>query len=344
MSEQLAAFDLSPFSGSVLACEPAAWRGYRSTLDAIASGRVQIAASSAARPSRTATQSRIGVIEVRGYLTDHSNWLSDCLNWSTYDEIGTAADQFAADPDVSAVVVTADSGGGDVMGCQECAGRIAALAQKKPVVGFVNAFCCSSAFWLLSQTNRLLMMPSGMTGSVGVLLVHTSFAGANAQAGIETTYVVSSGSPKKSEGNPDFPLDADAREYMIRQLDQYFATFAAAVARGRRTTTAAVERDYGRGRAMGSADALRVGAVCGTATTLLEVISRAAAGEGQPKRTSASAQMLRNYEALARLKAEVRADELASTTTISASRHSVASATGRTMTAAEAKAVIDAYK
>jgi ClpP class serine protease len=329
--ERPAVFDLAPFSGTLLACEPAAWRGYRSTLDAITSGRVQIAATTAARPSRTARQSTVGIISVNGYLTDHDNWLSDCLNWSTYDGIGTAADQFAADPDISAVVITADSGGGDVMGCQECAGRIAALAQKKPVVGFVNSYACSAAYWLVSQTNRLLMMGSGMTGSVGVLLVHESFAGANAQAGVEVTYIVSSAAPKKSEGNPDSPLDTDARAYMLKQLNEYHSTFVAAVAKGRRTTPAKVEANYGQGRAMGSADALRVGAVCGTATTLLEVISRAAAGEGAPQRASASAQTDRNRAALARLEAQVRADQLASTST------------GR-RTIAEARAIIDALE
>lgn len=327
--ERPAAFDLAPFSGTLLACEPSAWRGYRSTLDAIASGRVQIAAPSAARPSRTPRQGTVGVIPVRGYLTDHSSWLSDALSWSTYDSIGTAADQCAADPDIAAVVIDVDSGGGDVLGCQECADRIWNLAQVKPVVGYINAYAASAAFWCVSQANRLLMMPSGQAGSVGVLAIHTSFAGANLMDGIEVSYITSSAAPYKAELNPDTALGDAAREYQLKQCNDYHAAFAAAVARGRRTSVAQVQRDFGGGRVKGSADAVASGMVCGLESTLLGVISRAAAGEGAPKRASASAQAIRNRETLARIEAEVAAG---------------AATTPRTLTPAEARARIDALE
>jgi ClpP class serine protease len=289
--ERSAALDLSAFAGRFWACEPTAARDYRAQFDGVLSGRFHPAAATAAsqRSARPAQQAKVAVIPIRGCLVDHGSWISDIFGWDTYDGVGGACDQAGKDPDIAGVVLDINSGGGSVLGLQECADRVWTLAQTKPTVGFVNAYCCSAAYFLASQSNLLLMMGSGQVGSVGVLLMHESFAGFNAQLGVEITYLVSSAAPKKAEGNPDFPLADDAKAYQLKQLNQYHAAFAGAVARGRRTSVAAVERDFGQGRTMGADDALRVGAICGKETTLLNVVARAARGEGAPKGSRAVA-------------------------------------------------------
>jgi ClpP class serine protease len=366
--ERPAAFDLSAFAGRFWACEPTAARDYRAQLDGVLSGRIQPVAAGAAsqRAARPAQQGKVAVIPIRGCLTDHGSWISDILAWDSYDGIGGACDQAAKDPDIAAVVLDINSGGGNVLGLQECADRIWALAQAKPTVGFVNAYCCSAAYFCASQANLLLMMASGQVGSIGVLLMHESFAGFNAQLGVEVTYLVSSAAQKKAEGNPDFPLGDDAKAYQLKQLNQYHAAFAGAVARGRRTGIADVERNYGQGRTMGAEDALRVGAICGKETTLLNVIARAARGEGASKGTRAAAlaapvstlstQGLLNEKALLDME---RSDGNRSTAVLrrwidveqeldgrrSREREArLAASPGRTLTPAEARARINALK
>jgi ClpP class serine protease len=293
-------------AGGFMACESTAFARYSALLGGMVDPSAPpIAATQAARAriaSRSNMAANVRVIPISGFLTARSNWISDFLGWSAYDAIGQAVDDAASDASVDAVVLDVDSGGGDVMGCQECADRIAACAQAKPMIAFADSFAASAAYWLSTQANTLLMLSSGQVGSVGVVCCHVSMAGANALAGEEVTYLMSTAAPNKAEGNEDFPLSPDAATYQQRQLDAYHASFAAAVARGRRTSVARVNSDFGGGRVLNAADAVANNLVDGTAPTLSNVVSRAAAGEGKPKRVSASASTARAH--VARLEAE----------------------------------------
>lgn len=80
----------------------------------------------------------------------------------------------------------------------------------------------------------------------------------------------------KVEGNPDEPLDKEARAEMQRHVDRYYRMFVESVARNRNTTSVRVEAEFGRGRIAGAADAVRKGMGDGVGT--IEEVTRNLSG------------------------------------------------------------------
>ena len=70
----------------------------------------------------------------------------------------------------------------------------------------------------------------------------------------------------KVEGNPYAPLDADAQGFMQSRVDDYYATFTKAVARGRGAPLLQVRDGMGQGRVLGADAALAANMVDGIAT------------------------------------------------------------------------------
>ena len=70
----------------------------------------------------------------------------------------------------------------------------------------------------------------------------------------------------KVEGNPYAPLDSDAQGFMQSRVDDYYATFTKAVARGRGAPLSQVRDGMGQGRVLGADAALAANMVDGIAT------------------------------------------------------------------------------
>jgi ClpP class serine protease len=70
----------------------------------------------------------------------------------------------------------------------------------------------------------------------------------------------------KVEGNPYVPLDEDAQGFMQSRVDDYYATFTKAVARGRGVPIAQVCEGMGQGRVLGGDAAQAQGMIDGVAT------------------------------------------------------------------------------
>jgi hypothetical protein len=138
----------------------------------------------------------------------------------------------------------------------------------------------SAAYYLGSQANEVVGTPSGMIGSVGVLMMHVDHSAANEMEGISPT-IISAGK-YKAEASPDFPLSDEARAYLQSQVDQYYGMFVNAVADGRGVSSDTVRTDYGEGRCLTATDALKVGMIDrvesldATVQRLLDARSRAA--------------------------------------------------------------------
>ena len=83
-------------------------------------------------------------------------------------------------------------------------------------------------------------------------------------AGVKTTLI--SAGKFKVEGNPYSPLDADAQSFMQSRVDDYYAAFTKAVARGRGVSINQVRDSMGQGRVIGAESALAQNMVDGVAT------------------------------------------------------------------------------
>ncbi len=152
-----------------------------------------------------------------------------------------------------------NSPGGTVAGTPELATRIAAAAQRKPVLAVANLQMASAAYWVASQASQVIASPSAEIGSIGVLAIHQETSQADSQAGITTTVFRSVAA--KADANGVEPLTEAARAAIETRIAETHQQFLAAVASGRRTTPEAVAQQFGQGRTLTAEQALAVGMI-----------------------------------------------------------------------------------
>src|SRR6185312_8063257 len=193
------------------------------------------------------------------------------MNMMTRYSGGTSAEQLGADitalardPSVSAIVLDVDSPGGAATGVPELAAQIRAAAQDKKIIAMVNHLAASAAYWVASQASEVVCTPSGEVGSIGVYMVHLDESQMYANAGITPT--ITRAGKYKAEGHSLEPLGEDARAAMKAVIDDWYGKFTAAVATGRGTTVKDVRQNFGEGRCVSSAQALKAGMIDRIAT------------------------------------------------------------------------------
>jgi signal peptide peptidase SppA len=167
--------------------------------------------------------------------------------------------QLSNDPTIENVVIDFNTPGGMVTGTQEASDAVFAAAKKKRVIGLINPLCASAGYWIASQCSSIVTIPTGDVGSIGVFVLHVDQSKMLEDIGLKATFVFAG--EHKVEGNSLQPLSAAAKQFWQSQVDQTYADFLKAVARGRNTTVSNVRTSFGGGRCYSAKDALRVGMI-----------------------------------------------------------------------------------
>ncbi|WP_024577962.1 MULTISPECIES: S49 family peptidase [unclassified Afipia] len=191
------------------------------------------------------------IVSVRGTATyDLEMWP---YMFST-QKLARTVTELASDPSVNAIVLDVNTPGGAVTGTKEAADAIYAARSRKGIVAIVNPLCASAGYWLASQCSEIVAIPSADIGSVGVFYLHIDQSQMLADMGLKPTFI--SAGPFKTEANPLEPLSAAAKQFLQTDVDNIYADFVGAVARGRNTTASVVRSQFGGGRCLSSRDAL----------------------------------------------------------------------------------------
>lgn len=204
----------------------------------------------------------VAFIPVRGTLL---NRFGGAYSWATgYQAITQMAAAAAADPQVRAGVLDVDSFGGEAAGCFECAAglRAAFRAAGKPLIAVVNSNAYSAGYALAAAADRIVLIPSGGAGSIGVVTMHVDYSKSLSADGIKVTYI--HGGAHKVDGNPYQPLPDDVRADIQTRIDERYSAFVAHVAAMRGLSDQAV-RDT-EARMFGAKDALALGLIDETNT------------------------------------------------------------------------------
>lgn len=199
----------------------------------------------------------VQLLPVRGVIQQRWSWVMDYIGGTSTEEYGRLFMRAVADPDVKAIVMPIDSPGGSVFGVSELGDLIFAARGKKPIIAQVDPMAASAAYWLATQADEIVVTPSGMVGSVGVLVLHEDISGWLEQLGVKETFVHAG--EFKVEGNPFEPLSEVAKAELQRSVDHYYGMFVAAVARGRGVKGNVVKADFGKGRMLEAPQAVAAG-------------------------------------------------------------------------------------
>jgi len=254
-------------------------------LNRVARGKTLAASPGSRDRSRDRQPNGVAVLPIYGTLVQKPGIVTEYYGGSSTDEVGSWLSAAMAS-NVEAVVLDVDSPGGSVFGVEELGDKIAAASKKKRVIAVANSLAASGAFWLASQASELVVTPGGQVGSIGVFDVHVDESAFDPAIGRAVT-IVKAGERKNAE-HPYGPLDQTGRESMQSMVNDYYAKFVRAVARGRNTTQTAVRECYGRGGMVRAEEAIRSN-MADTIGTLGDVLSRYGLGTGDLKPASSRA-------------------------------------------------------
>lgn len=171
----------------------------------------------------------VAVIPIHGMLINRFAYSWGFVTGYNFVQSQVAA--ATADPDVETIVYDVCSYGGMVAGCEETAQAIFESRSRKKTVAVVDAHAASAAYWLASAADRVVITPSGETGSIGAVATHVSIAGALEQEGIKVSLIYAGA--RKVDRYPYVDLTAEARAEIQAQVDSAYNSFVTAVSRYR---------------------------------------------------------------------------------------------------------------
>lgn len=190
--------------------------------------------------------------------------------------------KLARDPSVKAVVLRADSPGGDPLPSDLVADAVRALkAAGKPVVVSQGDVAASGGYWISMDGTRILTTPVTITGSIGVISGWLWDDGLAAKAGITAESVqrgrhadlyTQIGVPMLG-GLPRRPMNDEELARTEQVIRGMYDQFVAAVARGRGLDPAAVA-EVAQGRVWMGQDAIERG-LCDSIGGLADAIAEA---------------------------------------------------------------------
>ena len=207
----------------------------------------------------------VAVLPLYGVITQKANLMTEFSGGTSTEMFGAAFDEAMNNDEVKAIVLDIDSPGGTIYGVPELAEKIAAArGQGKQIVSVANSLAASAAYWIGAASDQFVITPSGESGSIGVYAMHRDFSKQNEAIGVDTTYV--SAGKFKIEGNPDAPLDAEARASLQESVDEAYGMFVDDVARFRKASVRSVRNGFGEGRVLSAKKSVEAGLVNRVAT------------------------------------------------------------------------------
>lgn len=139
----------------------------------------------------------------------------------------------AKDEKVKAVVVRINSPGGTVNASDILYHELKEFKAKKkvPVVASMMDVAASGGYYLAMAADSILVHPSTVTGSIGVIMLTVNAKGLLEKVGVEASAITSG--PRKDMGSPFRTMTAEEREIFQTVIDSFYRRFLTVVQEGR---------------------------------------------------------------------------------------------------------------
>jgi protease-4 len=179
---------------------------------------------------------KIALIEVEGMLL---NARTGGFLQPSENKVSLFAQQLEMaehDPAVKAVVLRVNSPGGTVTASDTMYQILTRFKQRtrKPVIASTQEVCASGGYYVACGADAIVVNPTSVVGSIGVIFNTFDFEGTMAKIGMRAESIKSG--PLKDMGSPFDSLSPEERAIFQGLVDDYFARFVAVV-KGNRTLT-----------------------------------------------------------------------------------------------------------
>ena len=139
------------------------------------------------------------------------------------------------------VVLRIDSPGGVCSGLNQTVFKLQRMSAESgvPLVAYVDELCASAAYALACACEEIVLPPSGVAGSVGVISSMGDQVEANKRAGFNIVTITSG--DRKADGHPDVSISDEAIEAEKARVDELASQFFSIVSEARGLSLATVE-------------------------------------------------------------------------------------------------------
>lgn len=201
---------------------------------------------------------KVAVIEVEGML---ANARSGGFLQPTENALSLFTQQLERaekDPRVKAVVLRINSPGGTVTASDTMYQQVVRFRQKtgKTVVASAQEVCASGAYYVACAADRIVVHPTSVVGSIGVIFQTFDISGTMAKIGVRSE-AVKAGTYKEM-GSPFKPIEPAERALMQAMVDEYYVRFRGVVAASRHLDEA-VLKNVADGRVLSGHQAVAAG-------------------------------------------------------------------------------------
>lgn len=179
----------------------------------------------------------VGIVSVQGSLVNRGAWVGANSGLMSYEGIAAQLDALRADDEIRSVIMDIDSPGGEATGMFGLAEKVRALNAVKPVTAVVNDIAASAAYGIASGAGQIVISPTSMIGSIGVVLVHLDHSGELEKKGVKAT-IIHAGA-NKADGHPFGPLSDAVKSGLQSRVNTLYDRFLEAVSEGRGTRLSA---------------------------------------------------------------------------------------------------------
>ena len=189
---------------------------------------------------------------------------SETINNASAKGFKEAINQCIKDPKVGAIVLNLDSGGGGAVASETMRHYIVKAKERgKYVIASMSNACASGGYMVACEANRILALPTTITGSIGVVAGLFRFYPLLQKIGVSTDRI------KADDALPpvySFFLEEDSKEHQIvmrnieKEIDVSYEYFVSLVAKSRNKTFEEAEK-IAKGKVFSGLQAKEIGLV-----------------------------------------------------------------------------------
>jgi ClpP class serine protease len=209
----------------------------------------------------------IAVIPCRGTLVHRGSWLDSESGLVGYDRIIRQARAASNDPQVAALWMPFDSGGGECAGMFAAAEELASMAKAeggKPIYAWLDEHACSAAYVLASACDKIYGRKEAMGASIAAIINVVDKSAAYQKAGLEPIVIRADWADRKARGQAGEKIDKDTIARLGAIVDETSEQIVEFVAAMRGKTDKSI-RDL-RGDVLTGPDLLKAGLIDGIMT------------------------------------------------------------------------------
>lgn len=218
---------------------------------------VQQAQARAAAAVEYQVVGNVAMIPLNGTLMKHESSLSGGSGTVNARRKIRAA---AKNPDISSILLHIESPGGTAAGTKELADEVAEARKLKTVWAYCEDLCCSAAYWIASQAEKVFANGPAMIGSIGTYMAIADWSKLYEDAGVKV-HVIRAGA-FKGVGTMGTEITDEHLAEFQRLINQTNDFFLKAVARGRGLSSKRVQ-ELADGRVHLASDAQALGLIDG---------------------------------------------------------------------------------